>query len=872
MKKFILLILFTGITTSLLADHLKGGWIQYEYIASGSTATTSQYSITVNQYLNCNSRPEQVDQVVYLGIFDAGTNQLIKTIAIRHTDSVIANKQTFSPCITSTNLSVCYRIDKYTTTIDLDNNTAGYTMAVQRCCRIAGIVNVSNSSNVGLTYTNTIPGIINGTPYRNDNSPVFAQKDTVVICYNSPFTFDFSAVDIDGDSLVYSFTNGILGGSSGNNGAQPNPPSNPPYTSVPYTNGYNGTDPMGSTVSIDPQTGIISGRAPSQTGDYAVAVVAYEYRNGIQIGATRKEIHITVANCSVSAALLDPEYLSCNSFTNNFSNESTSSSITSYMWDFGVTNITTDTSSQPTPTYTYADTGVYTVKLTVEAGSGCTDSAKTIVKVFPGFTPDFTYTGSCYLNNFNFTDATQTSYGVVDSWSWNFGDLGTLADTSHIADPVYKYTGPATVTISFISTNSKGCIDTTYKQIDVLDRPKITLPFTDTLICSIDTLQLHAVGSGVFSWSPGYNLFNSTSSDPYVYPKDTTVYIVTLTDNGCSNTDSITVNVLDYITVVLPADTTICQTDSITLQPVSEGLQYSWSPATGLSSTTVKYPQAAPNNDITYYVEANLGKCSANASTHIKVVPYPVVVATGDTTLCFGAVTTLHATTDGVYYQWTPAGSMLYANTLNPVAGPQATTVYYISVTDTMGCPKPSLDSVLVTVIPRVQANAGNDTSVVAGQPLQLNATGGASYLWTPATGLSSSTIGDPVATLYTDIDSITYIVRVYSPEGCYADDAITVKIFHTQPEIFVPTGFTPNKDGRNDVEKPILAGIQKLVFFRIYDRWGRLVFSTSEEGKGWDGTLNGQDQASGTYVFTAQAVDYTGKTIERKGTLVLIR
>lgn len=871
MKKLFFLILLLSAASPLLADHLKGGWISYEYLGPTADGNGSRYSVTISQYLSCLSQARQIDDEVYLGIFDAATGQLVDRRTIAHSEMVWADKKYFSPCISAAP-SVCYRIDKYTTILDLSNNSSGYVLAVQRCCRIKDIVNVFNSSNVGVTYTNTIPGLINGLPFRDNNSPVFAQKDTAVVCYNSPFTFDFSASDLDGDSLSYSFTDGIVGGSTGNNGARPNPPSNPPYSSVTYDGGFAGSTPLGDNVTIDPLTGIISGRAPSRTGDYVVAVIASEYRRGVLIGQTRKEIHVTVANCSVSGAVLDPEYISCNSFTMDFFNESTSSNIISYMWDFGLTNTNTDVSTEPTPSFTYPDTGIYTVKLTVEAGAGCVDSAQTRVRVYPGFTPDFSVNGSCFQNNYVFTDGTWTRYGVVDSWKWNFGDVTVLSDTSHLQNPIYKYPAPGEVDVEFIVTSSKGCIDTLVKKVNIFDKPAITLPFRDTLICSIDTLQLQAQGTGIFAWTPGSRIRNANTATPLVYPTDTTTYYVSLNDRGCINTDSVKVNVLDFITVQLPVDTTICRTDSIILSPVSHGLQYTWSPVTGLSSSTVKYPKAAPLATTTYHVEARLGKCGASGNTIVKVIPYPEVDGRGDTSICFGATARITAITTAAKHSWSPVNSMLYSNTLSPLTGPSATTLYFISVSDTLGCPKPVKDSVLVTVYPRVNAFAGNDTSVVAGQPLQLSATGGESYTWTPAISLSNANISNPIALYSGELDSISYTVRVFNQYGCYADDRIHIKIFSTQPEIFVPTGFTPNADGRNDIVKPILAGMKQLEFFRIYNRWGEQMFFTREEGKGWDGRLNGSDQPSGTYVYTVQAVDYAGRTVQRRGTIVLIR
>jgi len=98
------------------------------------------------------------------------------------------------------------------------------------------------------------------------------------------------------------------------------------------------------------------------------------------------------------------------------------------------------------------------------------------------------------------------------------------------------------------------------------------------------------------------------------------------------------------------------------------------------------------------------------------------------------------------------------------------------------------------------------------------------------------------------------------------------VKIFKTNPQIFVPTGFTPNGDGANEVLRPIVPGIQKLDYFSVYNRAGRLVFSTSTPGKGWDGTLNGIPQPPGTYVWIIQMHDYLGQAQRQKGVVILLR
>lgn len=867
--------------------HLKGGWIQYMYIGPGAAANTSKYQIIVRQYLSCNSNTQQRDNEVYLGIFNGSTNQLLNTFTVPKTGSVNANKTDYSPCL-NTKPPVCYIIDIYSTTLDLPDLPGGIILTAQRCCRIVGIVNLSApSDDYGVSYTTKIPGTINSINYANNSSPVFAQKDTVIVCFNSPFILDFSATDADGDSLTYIFCTGLTGGFNNRSNpsdpqaSRPNPPSNPPYTPINYSSGYNGSSPMGSTVNIDPITGIISGIAPGTTGDYVIAVCVNEFRKGVLIGSTKKEIHVAVANCSISAATLKPSYITCNGTTLSFENQSTSSNITSYLWDFGVPSLTTDTSTSPTPTYDYLksgkDSGTYIVKLKVSSAGGCQDSATTNVSIYPGFKADFTVQGTCFLNTYKFFDATVSKYGKVNSWSWNFGDSTTLADTARSKDSAWQYSSARTVNVSLITTNSKGCIDTVIKPVTILDRPILSLPFKDTLICSNDSLLLKVnSNSGTVLWTPmnGPNktrIINPTSANPLVFPRDTTKYYVSVNDNGCANTDSVMVNVLQFISVKAGLDTGICRSDTFRLHPISDALSYAWTASTGEKIDPIKYPVVKPLINTRYTVIANLGKCQAKDSLLVKVVPYPDAVAGADITVCFGSRAQLSGAVTGSVFYWTPTSSLINENTLNPIAGPVRTTAYVLTATDTIGCPKIKTDTVIVTVIPTVVAYAGKDTTILPDQPLQLEASGGTMYNWRPSTGLNDPNIQSPIAILNSSIDSVIYTVRV-SENGCYSEDQVTVRVYKPGADIIVPSAFTPNGDGKNDIVRPLTFGITKLTYFSIYNRWGQLLYTTTEIGRGWDGSFNGISQPSGTYVYQALGADYLGNTVYRKGTIVLIR
>ena len=112
--------------------------------------------------------------------------------------------------------------------------------------------------------------------------------------------------------------------------------------------------------------------------------------------------------------------------------------------------------------------------------------------------------------------------------------------------------------------------------------------------------------------------------------------------------------------------------------------------------------------------------------------------------------------------------------------------------------------------------------------------------------------------------------MRTFTEEGCFALDTINIKVFKTNPDIFVPNAFAPS--GKNKVLRPIPVGISRIDYFQVFNRWGQLVFQTTESGKGWDGTISGKPQDSGTYVWMVRGTDFTGKIVMRKGTAVLIR
>jgi gliding motility-associated-like protein len=267
--------------------------------------------------------------------------------------------------------------------------------------------------------------------------------------------------------------------------------------------------------------------------------------------------------------------------------------------------------------------------------------------------------------------------------------------------------------------------------------------------------------------------------------------------------------------------------------------------------------------------------CSSDIQKTIPAFPVPVINATA-TNACIGnasAFTGTDLTPNIALQQWhwdfgngqtasTPDFTYTY-----PLGGTYDAFLYSVS---TDNCHS---DTVTVPVdITDLQLSVGRDTLVAVGQPLQLNAAATGNnlqYSWEPSTGLNNNDISAPLAASL-QLDQ-TYYITVTSVDGCIDKDTLNVKVYRG-PEFYVPTGFSPNNDGRNDVFHAISPGVPELDFLVVWNRWGKEVFRTQSLSDGWDGTFKGTPSDAGTYVWMIQGKDYLGRTFSRKGTVTLVR
>jgi gliding motility-associated-like protein len=866
MKKCIAVLFFLIAGLYSKANHVTGGEMFYTY--AGTANGLHKYNVTLKFYQRCGSGPLFPNPNI-ISVFDRVTNNRITDISAP-LDHVEFLNMLPDPCVSNPPI-VCYEIAWYYFTVELPPSANGYLLSSEVNFRISGINNLAPYNQLGATYTCEIPGNAPSAGAPVNNSAKFTGSDLVIVCFNNEMSYSFSATDPDGDQLRYTFCSAYNSTTGGNAGSPSGPP---PYPQLQYNApGFSVSSPLGDQVQMDPATGLITGIAP-QPGVYVITVCVEEIRNGVVIATQRKDLQVNVADCSIASAQLAPSYSLCRS-TQAISifNLSNSPLINTWNWSvFDATGSLIFASTAEELNYTFANIGTYTVKLVVNLGQPCSSQDTAQVFVYPGLVPDFDITGICLGRPTVFTDLSTTTFGTIAKWKWDFGELNATNDTSTLQNHTYTYPTQGPKNVKLLVTNSVGCRDTIVKTVTIYDKPPVGLLFKDTLICNLDPLQLQATGLGVFSWSPPVNIINANTATPTVTPQTTITYYVDMDYQGCLNRDSVRVRVVDHVTLQPMNDTSICSNDPVQLRIISDGLRYNWTPASQLNNATLQNPLATTPSTTNYQVIARIGSCSAPGNILVTVIPYPVANAGADTTICFNTTASLHGFTDGSSLLWSPAATLSNAVIPDPIARPVRTTAYILNAFDTRGCPKPGRDTVLVTVLAPMNISAGRDTAVIIGESLHFNASGADNYTWSPPNYLSSTTIADPIGTFTEGSNGILYKVVGSNTAGCTDSAYITVRVFATGPYIFVPTGFTPNNDGRNDILRPIAVGMKEIQYFRVFNRWGQLVFDTRTNGQGWDGKVGGQLQSTNSFVWEVSAIDYRGALYFRKGVVTLIR
>lgn len=388
-------------------------------------------------------------------------------------------------------------------------------------------------------------------------------------------------------------------------------------------------------------------------------------------------------------------------------------------------------------------------------------------------------------------------------------------------------------------------------------------------------------GTAVCPWSGGYSIIGSNTADcanqitfkvPLIAAGTCEciafAYILDADDldEALDATTSIGV-AADGVDISASGITLICPGDSVEINILGgEDYDWVWDPVAGLSAGTGDTVYASPTVTTTY-TATGVGICGTIVrDVTVEVPPAPIANAGPDMFLCPGDSIHL-AGSGGVTYLWTPPVYLDFDTVPNPeVQGPLTDMFYQLVVADSNGCK--DTDDVAVFLYDLPIVDAGPDQYMAEGGFAQLNASGASTYSWSPPDFLNDAFISNPVAN---PEDTTVYYVVGVDANGCENMDSMTLFVL-TQTIIASPNAFTPNGDGLNDTWKPILIGIGEITGFAVYNRWGDLLFESSDPQIGWDGTFNSTEQEVGNYIVVIHGLDGFDQPITKSSMVLLMR
>jgi len=336
----------------------------------------------------------------------------------------------------------------------------------------------------------------------------------------------------------------------------------------------------------------------------------------------------------------------------------TGNGATTYSWNNGITD---NTPFVVTTSSNYIVTG---------ANGSCSDTAQ--ISIIVNTLPTVTTTASP-MNTLCVGDTLTLTGNGASTYSWN---NGITDNTPFIASTSNNYI--------VTGTDANGCSDTAQIAITVNALPTVTISATNNSLCSGDSTQVSANGTATsFLWNN-----NSSTTSFVLTPTADSTLILTGTDaNGCSNIDSLTISLSQSPTVIVSNDTAVCLSSSIQLNANGSNIStIIWNNGSSLNDSTITNPIATPTSTTTYIATVSNGSCSSADTITISVLPNPTLNAGNDTTIISGGTVNLNASSNGFTFIWSPSDWLSCTNCQNPIATPEITTEYYVTVTDANVC------------------------------------------------------------------------------------------------------------------------------------------------------------------------------------------
>jgi len=638
------------------------------------------------------------------------------------------------------------------------------------------------------------------------------------------------------------------------------------------------------TLPLPPHTYSVA-TSPSQS--YTISLTAINantctntYTTSITVNAPAPSIAAT-SNTNICAGS------SVNFSSGNVANVST------YAWNFGDGILDSTTTS--ITNHVYNNGGIFSTSVSIIDINGCigySSNVPVIVQAIPqaGFSItnmcDTLSLAVCAGCNIVFTDTSVNSSPQPRVWN-----LGTGAPVVGNESVGTTYGTEGLYTITLISTSSFGCKDTIIDTIEVLGAHADFSTSVST-ICKGEsiTFNINNDSSNVFTWLWDFGDGSDTSfispiPHAFNYHPPGGVNNVTLVywtkDSACRYSVQHPINIRQVIAnfnrnnELIKSDTAHCiGISDLFTNTSSNANTYGWNFGDGQTSNSFSPSHTFATAD-TFMVTLNISDsqfgCKDTIEKEIIIFSLPVATLQG-ANICFGDSAQITPSGDPTYsYVWHPGNLLIDSTATNPIAIVGTTTTFTVEVIDLNACRDTFTANVNIQQPP---ISIDWDTTVIIGQLIPIPGYAGPTniynYNWTPTTDLNCTTCPNPTSSSLVDI---VYLSDVSDTSGCFSiQNKFTITII-PKSTVDVPTAFTPNGDGENDIVFVKGWGIKKLNYFKIYNRWGQLVFESNDINVGWNGTFQGVLQNMETYVYQVSVVTYTDvEDIIKKGTVKLIR
>lgn len=452
-------------------------------------------------------------------------------------------------------------------------------------------------------------------------------------------------------------------------------------------------------------------------------------------------------------------------------------------------------------------------------------------------------------------------------YSWDENAFG-LSCYQNCSNPLVEIEETTEFTV-FVS-NDAGCTTSKSVEIEVIGND-LDLLGPDRIICEGGSVQLNASEGTNPTWENNTSLSCLNCDNPVATPLETTNYTISIDYQGCQLSEDILVEVLSPEAVYAGEDMTICNGQTILLNGDAPG-DVSWASNAVIFDTENLDTEVSPNTTTDYVLIAENDLCILSDTVRVEVTD-KLTLETADIEICEAGVVQLNASGAGITtFAWTPSENMNLPNTANPSVLVDNSTTF--TVIGSNGVCEGDTATVNVNIADAPDLMLPSQQSFVPGTSITLLPNTGddenCTYRWSPNINISCTDCENPKVT---PDSMITYTLVVANQIGCTSEAKIILSPISDCLEeiIVVPTGFSPNNDGHNDIFRTM--GLAEINLFRIFNRWGEMVFETTNPSEGWDGKYKGKELNTDVYIWYLEAIcPLDGKMVSRKGDVTLIR